>query len=199
MYGFAGYASLKKNLPDNSCILESMNSKLKKRGLDETGYYIDEYIGLSYRKLTNVEDRKNNYPMEIKYGDITYRIVYDGNIYNKKEIIKELKEKGFEITSCSDTEVLVKAFICFGTDILKRLNGVFSLAIWNDKTKTLYLARDHFGIKPLYYTILNNTIIFASEVKAIFEYPGVEKAIDKTGIAELLGIRTSSYTRNNSF
>jgi len=96
-----------------------------------------------------------------------------------------------------DEEILLKAFIHFGINILKRLNGVFSFAIWNNKTKELFLARDHFGIKPLYYTVIENTIIFGTEVKAILEYPKIEVSIDKQSICELFGLRTSTYSRNN--
>lgn len=99
----------------------------------------------------------------------------------------------------SDTEVLLKAFIHFGTDILSRLNGIFSFAIWNDKKKELFLVRDQFGIKPLYYTLVDGTLVFASEIKALFEYPGVEIAIDKMGICELFGLRASTYSRSSSF
>ena len=96
----------------------------------------------------------------------------------------------------SDTEVLLKAFIHFGTSILKRLNGIFSFAIWNDKEKELFLVRDHFGIKPLYYTFVDDTIVFASEIKALLKYPKIEVSIDKQGICELFGLRTSTYTWN---
>ncbi len=94
----------------------------------------------------------------------------------------------------SDTEVLLKAFIHFGTSILRKLNGIFSFAVWNSRTKELFLVRDHFGIKPLYYTILDDTIIFASEIKALLAYPKVEVSIDKQGICELFGLRPSTYT-----
>lgn len=95
----------------------------------------------------------------------------------------------------SDTEVLLKAFIHYGTEILHRLNGIFSFAVWNDKKQELFLVRDHFGIKPLYYTLIDDTIVFASEVKAILEYPNVEAKIDKEGICELFGLRSSTYSR----
>lgn len=84
----------------------------------------------------------------------------------------------------------------FGTYILNKLNGIFSFAIWNKKTKELYLVRDQFGIKPLYYTFVDDTIVFASEVKALLAYPKVETSIDKQGICELFGLRTSTYTWN---
>lgn len=93
----------------------------------------------------------------------------------------------------------MKAFIHYGTGILHRLNGIFSFAIWNSNKKELTLVRDHFGIKPLYYTVVNDTIVFASEVKAILEYPNVETKIDKIGIGELFGLRTCSHSRYRSF
>lgn len=84
----------------------------------------------------------------------------------------------------------------FGTNILNKLNGIFSFAIWNNKAKELYLVRDQFGIKPLYYTFVDDTIVFASEVKALLAYPKVEISIDKQGICELFGLRTITYTWN---
>ena len=99
----------------------------------------------------------------------------------------------------SNEEELLKAFIHFGTNILRRLNGVFSFAVWNNKNKELFLVRDHFGIKPLYYTIADNTLIFSSEIKAILAYPKIEVTVDKEGICELFGIRSSTYSRNLYF
>lgn len=96
----------------------------------------------------------------------------------------------------SDAEVLLNGFIHFGTNIPNKLNGVFSFVIWNNKEKELFLVRDHFGIKPLYYTILDNTMIFATELKAILTHPQVEVVIDKQGICELFGIRSSAYSRS---
>lgn len=98
----------------------------------------------------------------------------------------------------SDTEVLLKAFIEYGTNLLKKLNGIFSFAIWNSRKKELILARDQFGIKPLYYTMIDDTIVFSSEIKAILEYPNVEIKIDRLGIGELFGIRTCTHSRNRN-
>lgn len=94
--------------------------------------------------------------------------------------------------------MLLKGFIEYGENILKKLNGIFSFAIWNDKKQELFLARDHFGIKPLFYTIKNGEIIFASEIKAILANSNVDASVDKTGMSELFGLRTLSYTRNYS-
>ena len=93
----------------------------------------------------------------------------------------------------SDTEVLLKSYIHFGKDVIHHLNGIFAFVIWNTKTNELFLARDHFGVKPLFYTIKNNTLIFASEIKCLFQFPGIEKILDNQGISELFGIGPS-YT-----
>lgn len=126
--------------------------------------------------------------MVARYEYTDYVIVYNGQIYNTKELRETLEKKGFEFEGYSDTEVLLKSYIYYGNDVVHHLNGIFSFAIWNTKNNELFMARDHFGVKPLFYTFNNNTLIFASELKAIFEYPGVEKILDNQGICELFGI-----------
>ena len=87
----------------------------------------------------------------------------------------------------------------YGKDIVKKLNGVFSFAIWNNKKQELFLARDHFGVKPLYYTVMDGAIIFATQIKAILRYPKVNSTLDKTGIAEIFGFRPSTHARYYRF
>lgn len=123
-----------------------------------------------------------------KYSYGEYVIVYNGQIYNTKELKEALSENGFSFDGHCDTEFLLKAYIHFGSDVVNHLNGIFAFAIWNSRKKELFLARDHFGVKPLFYTIKNDTLIFGSEIKALFEYPGVEKILDNQGICELFGI-----------
>ncbi|MGN1299150.1 MAG: asparagine synthase (glutamine-hydrolyzing) [Candidatus Scatovivens sp.] len=188
MCGFVGFVNLRKDITNEDNIIENMNKKLQKRGPDEEGYFKDEHINLGHRRLIIIDAENGKQPMSAVYNGIIYTIVYNGQIYNKDEIKNELVSKGFEFEGYSDTEVLLKAFICFGTKILRKLNGIFSFAIWNNKTEELFLVRDHFGIKPLYYTEKDNTLIFASEIKAILEYPGIEAKIDEIGISEMLGL-----------
>ena len=123
------------------------------------------------------------------YGDFV--ICYNGQIYNTKELRNILEENGFSFHGHCDTEVLLKSYIHFGNDVVNHLNGIFAFAIWNSKKQELFMARDHFGVKPLFYTLKDNTLIFSSEIKALFEYPGIEKEIDSQGIAELFGIGPS--------
>lgn len=118
----------------------------------------------------------------------SYVLVYNGQLYNTKELKKILIENDFEIKTHSDTEILLKSYIFYGKNVVKHLNGIFAFAILDTNKNELFLARDHFGVKPLFYTKLNDTLIFSSEIKALFEYPSVEKIIDKQGISELLGI-----------
>ena len=123
------------------------------------------------------------------YGD--YVIVYNGQIYNTKELKDILVKNNFSFKSHSDTEVLLKSYIFFGNDVVNHLNGIFSFAIWNSKKKELFIARDHFGVKPLFYTLKNGKFIFASEIKAIFKFPNVEKILDNEGICEMFGLGPS--------
>ena len=123
-----------------------------------------------------------------KYSFGDYVIVYNGQIYNTKELKETLLDTGFSFEGHCDTEILLKSYIHYGNDVVNHLNGIFASAIWNSKKEELFIARDHFGVKPFFYTILNNTFIFASEIKAIFEYPGIEKILDQQGLSELFGI-----------
>ena len=115
-------------------------------------------------------------------------ITYNGQIYNTNELRKTLEENGFTFEGHCDTEVLLKSYIYYGHDVVHHLNGIFAFAIWDSEKEELFMARDHFGVKPLFYTMQNNSFVFASEIKAIFKYPGVQKILDAQGISELLGI-----------
>lgn len=188
MCGFVGFLNLRDNISNMKNILINMNSTLSKRGPDEDGYFIDNNIALGHKRLIVIDPEGGKQPMIKKYSYGEYVIVFNGQIYNFKELKQSLIEKNFSFDSKSDTEVLLKAFIHYGYDVVNYLNGVFAFAIWNSNTKELFLARDHFGVKPLFYTIKNNTLVFASEIKALFEYPGIEKILDSQGICELFGI-----------
>lgn len=111
-------------------------------------------------------------------------LVHNGEIYNFKEIKKELICLGYEFKSSSDTEVIIYSYIEWGIDCVKKFNGMFAFALWDNRKKTLYLARDRFGVKPLYYTILNNFVIFGSEIKAILEYKDYKKKINSEALDE---------------
>lgn len=188
MCGIVGFCNLKKDISEYRNVLNNMNEKLAKRGPDEDGYYISKHVALGHKRLIVIDPEGGKQPMIERYQDSSYIIIYNGQIYNTGELKEILIENGFEFNGHSDTEILLKSYIYFGKDVVKHLNGIFAFAIWNTKTEELFLARDHFGVKPLFYTLKDDTLIFSSEMKAIFEYPGIEKVIDRQGIGELFGI-----------
>ena len=187
MCGFVGFANLKENISSKTNIY-NMNESISKRGPDEDGYYYEEHICLGHKRLIVVDPDGGKQPMSAMKDGNLYTIVYNGQLYNTKDLRSELEENGFTFDSYSDTEVLLKSYIFWKYDVVKKLNGIFSFAIWNSKKNELFLARDHFGVKPLFYTIYNNTLVFASEIKALFKYPGIEAKLDEQSIAELFGI-----------
>ena len=193
MCGFVGFTNLKKDFKYEKEIdlLKKMNNTLSKRGPDEEGFYINNYICMAHKRLIVIDPKNGKQPMIEKYSFGDYAIVYNGQIYNTKELKETLIQNGFTFNGHCDTEILLKSYIYYGNSVVKHLNGIFAFAIWNSKNKELFLARDHFGVKPLFYTILNNTLIFASELKAIFEYPGIEKVLNNQGLSELFGIGPS--------
>ena len=188
MCGFVGNVNLKENLVTKKEVLISMNNVLSKRGPDESGYYTSEHVLLGHRRLIVIDPDGGKQPMTFKHNGNTYVIVYNGQIYNTKELKETLKANNIKLESYSDTEILLKSYIFYKEDIVNHLNGIFAFAIWDENNRTLFMARDHFGVKPIFYTIFNNNLIFASEVKAILKYPGIEPVLDKQGISELLGI-----------
>ena len=188
MCGFVGYANFKKEFSTNRNTLNSMSETLKKRGPDEEGYYLDKHVALAHRRLIVIDPEGGKQPMIERFSFGNYVLVYNGQIYNSKELRKTLEENGFIFNSHSDTEVLLKGYIHYGRDIVKHINGIFAFVILDSNRNELFFARDHFGIKPFYYTIIKDTFIFASELKGLFEYPGVEKILDEQGISELFGI-----------
>ena len=194
MSGFVGICSFKKILSNEQEITKEMNLKLQKKESENDGYFFDKNINLGYREI-KIDKENEKQPMSIKLNEITYTIVFNGRIYNKNEIKDELEGLGYYFEGCSDQEILLKTYIEFGPQMVKKINGVFSFGIWNDKKKELLLARDHFGIKPLFYTLINDTLIFSTEIKAILCYPVVTAKINNEGIGELFGHRTCSYTR----
>ncbi len=187
MCGFVGFSNLNKNISSKENIY-SMNEAIGKRGPDEDGYYLEKNICLGHKRLIVLDPKGGKQPMSFMYQNKLYTIVYNGQLYNTKELREELETNGFEFDSYSDTEVLLKSFIFWKYDTPQKLNGIFSFAIWNSYDKELFLARDHFGIKPLFYTLQNNTLIFASEIKCLFKYPGIEPKLNDESIAELFGI-----------
>ena len=191
MCGIVGFVNYKKEFKNNKEVLNNMLQTLSKRGPDEEGIYLNKNVSLGHKRLIVIDPEGGKQPMVEKYSFGEYAIVYNGQLYNTNELKSTLEENNFNFFTRSDTEILLKSYIYYGKDVVKHLNGIFAFAIWNTKNNELFLARDHFGIKPLYYTEYDNGLIFASELKALFAYPNFEKIVDNQGISELFGIGPS--------
>lgn len=190
MCGIVGFVNYKQELFNYKNILINMNNTLSKRGPDEEGYYMEKHVAIGHKRLIVIDPEGGKQPYKASNVENTKKFVitYNGQIYNTKELKKTLEENGFTFEGHSDTEILLKSYIFYGHDVVKHLNGIFAFAIWDSSKEELFMARDHLGVKPLFYTMQNNSFIFASEIKAILKYPGVQKILDTQGISELLGI-----------
>ena len=153
MCGFVGISNLKEDIANCKNIITKMNDTLSKRGPDEQGYYINNHIALGHKRLIVLDPDSGKQPMIQRYYENEYVIAYNGQIYNTKELRDTLIENGFTLEGHSDTEVLLKSYIHFGNDVIHHLNGIFAFAIWNQNKQELFMARDHLGVKPLFYTL----------------------------------------------
>jgi asparagine synthase (glutamine-hydrolysing) len=169
--------------PVSPVLLRSMTDAIKHRGPDSEGFYVDGFIGLGHRRLSIIDlSRSGHQPMTTE--DKQFIITYNGEVYNFKELRSELERLGYPFQSRSDTEVVLKSYVQWGPDCLRRLNGMFGFAVWDKSKQELFLARDRYGIKPLYYTLVGSTLIIASEQKAIIKHPSVEREVDYEGLIE---------------
>ena len=192
MCGIAGFCNYGKNfLSDtvrNLKILDDMSKSLAHRGHDNFGKYLKENCGFCHSRLSIRDIEGGNQPMLRNVSGREYAICYNGEIYNTDEIKKDLESLGVQFTTSSDTEIILAAFIEYGPEFVDMLNGIFAFTIWDDATKQLYLYRDRVGVKPLFYYPTKDGLIFASEPKAIFVYPGISPEINLQSMQELLGI-----------
>ncbi len=188
MCGFVGLVNYKKDISKEKNIIQKMNNTITQRGPDEFGYYSSVNVALGHRRLIVRDPEGGKQPMIAKYSFGEYVIVYNGQIYNTDELIEKLAKHNVILQTHSDTEIVLKCFITFGSKIIKSLNGIFAFAIWDSRKEELFIARDHFGVKPFFYTQIDNNFIFASEIKALLAHPQVKKIIDGQCISELFGI-----------
>lgn len=187
MSGFVGFINFNKDISKDKSILEKMNSVIFPKSTNECKYYIEKHIAFAHKDI-NLAKISESQPLVQKYSFGTYVIMLNGNIYNKKDLQKTLLSNNFIFDSSSDVEILLKSYIHYGKDVVYHLNGVYSFIIWDSQKNEVFLARDHFGVKSLFYTILDDCFIFSSEIKGLLAYPRVERVLDKQGISELFGI-----------
>lgn len=188
MCGIAGWVNFSESLKSNSKIIKKMTDILERRGPDSEGIYESENVLLGHRRLIVVDPEGGEQPMIKIINGSKYVLVYNGELYNTEELRKSLLEEGYFFDSYSDTEVLLMSYIAWGVNCIKKFNGIFAFAIYDEEKEQVFLARDQMGVKPLFYSINNKNIIFASEIKAILANPMVKAQIDREGITELFAL-----------
>jgi asparagine synthase (glutamine-hydrolysing) len=184
MCGIAGFASVTPVASAES-ILQRMTTAVRHRGPDDSGYYNDSWAHLGHRRLSIIDVAGGHQPMSNE--DDSVRITYNGEVYNHTDLRGDLERAGHRYKTRCDTETILHAYEEYGPACVTRLRGMFAFAIWNRDTRTLFCARDRLGIKPLYYYWDGRVFAFASEIKAILEYPGVSAAVEDDLIPEYLG------------
>lgn len=188
MCGIAGWIDLKSDLSRQNKIIETMANTLTARGPDASGYWISSHAALGHRRLVVVDPAGGGQPMVKRYQNHTYILIYNGELYNTLDLKRELESLGHKFSSSSDTEVLLVSFIEWKEQCVQHLNGIFAFAVWDEESHSLFMARDRFGVKPLFYTQCGTSFLFASELKAILAHPFVKPEVDSEGLAEIFAL-----------
>ncbi len=184
MCGIVGTVHSSEKGPVDGEILHRMNSSLKHRGPDDEGSWVHGRVGLAMRRLSIIDLEDGHQPISNEEGNIW--TVFNGEIYNFQELREELLQKGHHFKTRSDTEVIVHLYEDAGEDFVHRLRGMFAIALWDEQSQKLLLYRDRVGIKPLHYWFKNGTLVFASEIKAILEYPEVGRGLSLSALSDYL-------------
>lgn len=188
MCGITGFIGSTKN---NEETIKKMSKRIEHRGPDGEGFFLDGDVALAHRRLAIIDLSTGTQPMYNE--DESVVIVFNGEIYNYLELKSELKKKHTFKTK-SDTEVIIHGYEEWGSDLPKHLRGMFAFAIYDKKDKSLFLARDYFGIKPLYYAFMNDTFMFASEPKAFLDHPAFEKELNEDLLSAYLSFSFTPTT-----
>ena len=173
-------------LPASEVTLDKMLSTMVRRGPDDTGVFRGQNCTLLHARLAVIDPAGGQQPMGCDWDGEHFEIVYNGELYNTQQLRRELTDLGHIFSSRSDTEVVLHSYAEWGEDCLEKFNGIFAFAVWETRKCRLFLARDRIGVKPLFYKLHNEGLIFASEIKTILAYPGVRAELDAQGISEIL-------------
>ena len=163
-----------------------MLETMKRRGPDDQGIWGKADVWLLHSRLAVMDPAGGRQPMLLFWQGETYIVVYNGELYNTDQLRRELETKGHIFEGHSDTEVLLHGYAQWGEDVVRRCNGIFAFAVWEERKKRLFLARDRIGVKPLFYARRGDALLFASEIKTLLAYPGVEAELDAEGAAQIL-------------
>ncbi|KJK57035.1 asparagine synthase (glutamine-hydrolyzing) [Saccharothrix sp. ST-888] len=189
MCGLTGWVSYGRDLSAFADLADAMTHTMECRGPDAGGLWTSEHAILGHRRLAIIDLEGGKQPMIAADAEITQAVLtYTGEVYNFRELREELKGLGHEFRTTSDTEVVLRAYVEWGTGFAEKLNGIYAFAIWDARTEELLLVRDRMGVKPLYYYPTSDGVLFGSEPKAILAHPESEAVIDREGLQEIFSI-----------
>ena len=186
MCGIAGVINYYEKRAVSKRLVRNMVSVIEHRGPDDVGFHVKGNAGLGIRRLSVIDIKKGHQP--ISNEDNSIWIVYNGEIYNYKELRQELVKKRHKFKTNSDTEVIIHLYEEFGRELVTRLNGMFAFALWDSKRQTLLLARDRAGIKPLFYYIGRDRLVFGSEMKSLLRDPSVPRELNLQALHSYLSL-----------
>ena len=182
MCGIAGIFNVNGE-PTSAVVLRRMTDAIAHRGPDGEGFYVDGFVAMGHRRLAIIDlSPAGHQPMISADGSVV--LIFNGEIYNFHELRLELEARGHQFRSRTDTEVILNAWVEWGADCVSRFNGMFGFAVWDKREQALFLVRDRYGIKPIYYTSAGTTFLFGSEQKAILAHPASKRRLDRKALAE---------------
>ncbi len=182
MCGICGILNLSLEPSEHVGRIDAMSESIVHRGPDSHGKFELPYLALAIRRLSIIDLATGDQPLSNETGDVT--LVFNGEIYNYRELREQLLQRGHKFRTHSDGETIAHLYEDHGPDFVRHLNGMFAIALWDDSAKRLVLARDRAGEKPLYYWRGGNALLFASEIKCLFKYPGVSSELDRAALQE---------------
>ncbi len=186
MCGIAGVISFRETLTGSEPVYRQMQAAIGRRGPDQQGLLVTPHAALIHTRLAVIDPENGRQPMQCTDARGTFTIIYNGELYNTSELRRQLIREGCTFRTQSDTEVVLQAYMVYGEDCVKHLNGIFAFAVWEHESERLFLARDRIGVKPLFYYPTPEGLIFGSELKAILAHPAVPHEIDADGISQLI-------------
>lgn len=192
MCGFAGFSDYDDSLLDEKylwmALARRMARRLAHRGPDDQGAHVSPHCALAHMRLAVIDPQNGQQPMTAIREGKECTIAYNGELYNAGELRSDLESRGYAFYTDCDTEVVLNAYLCYGEECPEKLNGIFAFAIDDGIKERTFLCRDRFGVKPLFYTFKNSRLAFSSEIKGLFEFPGVNPVIGGEGLCEIFGL-----------
>ncbi len=197
MCGIAGFISFNENLSkrneESREIVRQMGATLSHRGPDASGEWVGDNAAFSHTRLAVIDPEGGRQPMSRTVCGYDFVITYNGELYNTDELREKLRAHGYTFTTHSDTEVLLMMYVHYGEECVKYLNGIFAFCIWDSMRRQAFLARDRFGVKPLFFAECDGAFVFGSEIKAVLEYPNIEPRVGVDGLAEIFAISPARF------